>query len=70
MTKPGLTYVAYDVRRAVTWVVSPPRKPCGNKKVQAPVSAKNPVLKLSIRENVFGSQPATHRERHASACLP
>ena len=59
MTKPRLAYVVCDARRTVSR-----RAQVGGEtlavvgKVRALADAKDPVLKLSVRENVFRSQPA------------
>lgn len=59
MTKSGLAYVVWDARRTVSRRANVGGETVAKLwKVQTPACVKNPVLKLSVRENVFGSQPA------------
>ena len=59
MTKPRLAYVVWDARRTVSHRAKDGGETIAKHwEVRAPANAKNPVLKLSVRENVFGSQPA------------
>src|SRR6266508_2968647 len=59
MTKPGLAYVICDARRTVIRRANDGGETGAKvRKVCASVQAKDPVLKLSVRENGFGNQPA------------
>jgi hypothetical protein len=54
MTKPGLAYVVWDARRTVSRLAKVGGETIAKLwKVQTPACVKNPVLKLSVRENVF-----------------
>ena len=61
MTKSRLAYVVWDARRTVNRRANVGDETLAKlRKVRVPANAKNPVLKLPVRENVFGSQPIPH----------
>jgi hypothetical protein len=61
VTKARLAYMVYDARRTVNRRAQHGDETLANvRKVRVPVCTKDPVLRLPVRENAFGSQPDPH----------
>jgi len=59
--KAWLAYMVWDVRRTVNRRAKVGDETLANvRKVRVPVHTKNPVLKLLVGENAFGSHPSSH----------
>ena len=61
VTKTRLAYMVCDARRTVNRRAQYGDETLAKvRKVRVPVCTKNPVLKLPVRENAFGSHPSFH----------